>query len=125
MKIRYRIVEEISENRSWQAIGVIADWESDPPHIRLRGYLANGISAPIWRTIGERVDEQQLTLETYHLAFTGFDQYYRLLPEIHELEADSAAEIRRIIREKYVWVAQPITSEPTDSESARSEVVFA
>lgn len=124
MKIRYRIVEEISENRTWHPIGVIADWESDPPHMRLRGSLANGVSTPIWRTIGERVHENQLTLETYHQAFAGFNQYYRLLPEIHELEAESAAEIRRSIREKYVWVARNSAIE-TETPKIVPETVFA
>lgn len=125
MKIRYRIVQERNSELGWETIGVIAHWPSMPFHLQLNGMIQHTVSAPIWRAIGERVDEQQLTLETYHLAFTGFEQYYRLLPEIHELEADSAADIRRTIREKYVWVAEPVTEEPGDSESERSEVVFA
>jgi hypothetical protein len=103
MRIKYRIVEEITPAGQWDPVGVVAWWEADPPHMQLRSILAHTVSRPIWRAIGERVDERHLTLETFHQALDEYARYYRILPEIYELEAESAAEIRREIREKYVF----------------------
>jgi hypothetical protein len=103
MKVNYRIVEEITPENTWETVGVIVHWASDPPHMQLRGLIAHTVSRPIWRAIGERVEQQQLTLENYHLALGEYKKYYRLLPEIHQLEAPTAAEIRRQLREQYVF----------------------
>jgi hypothetical protein len=103
VKIRYRIVEEITPEGDWDTVGVIAHWESDPPHLQLRGMMAHTVSRSIWGAIQERVEEQNLTLETYHLALGEYERDYRILPDVSELEAETAAEIRRTIREKYVF----------------------
>jgi hypothetical protein len=47
MRVRYRIVEEITPDGEWDTVGVIAWWESDPPHMQLRGMLAHTVSRPI------------------------------------------------------------------------------
>lgn len=111
MKVRYRILQEITPEGKWEIVGAIVDWEADPPHLRLRGIAQHTISGPIWRKIMERVDEHHLTLETYHHAFDEYDRYYRLQPEIHLLEGESAAEIRQVLREKYVYgpLAEAVT----------------
>jgi hypothetical protein len=106
MRVSYRILQEITPNGDWETIGVITDWESEPPHLRLSGIVQHTVSTAIWRQILERVDEQQLSLATYHEALGEFERYYRLLPEIHELEAGSADEIRRQLRNQYVYGQQ-------------------
>jgi len=103
MKVQYRILQEITPEDKWEIIGAIVNWESDPPHLRLRGCVQHTVSRAIWRRILERVDDRQLTLETYHEAFGEFERYYRLLPEIHTLERETADEIRQFLREKYVY----------------------
>lgn len=113
MRVRYRVVEEITPDGQWDTVGVIAWWESDPPHMQLRGMLAHTVSRPIWRAIGEHADKHRLTLETFHEALGEYARYYRILPEIYQLEAETAAEMRRQIREKYVFkdelpAAQPV-----------------
>jgi len=107
LKIRYRIVQEITAEGDWDTVGVIADWEAAPAQLRLNGIIAHTVSTPIWRIIGERVDERQLTLETYHQALGEYERYYRILPEIHTFAAETAAEIRRQMREKYVFKMEP------------------
>jgi hypothetical protein len=102
-RIKYRIVKEITPNGQWDPVGVVALWESDPPHMQLRSMLAHTVSRPIWRAIGERVDERRLTLETFHLALGEYERYYHILPEIWDLEAETAAELRRAIRERFVF----------------------
>ncbi len=106
MKVRYRIVEEITPDGDWDIVGVIVHWESDPPHMQLRGLISHTVSRPIWHAIGKRVDEYQLTLETYHRALEEYERYYRNLPEIYALEAPTAADLRRILREKYVFTPE-------------------
>lgn len=103
MKVRYRILQEITPEGTWEIVGAIVDWEADPPQLRLRGIAQHTISGPIWRKIMERVDEDHLTLETYHDAFGEYDRYYRLLPEIHSVERETAAEIRQFLRDTYVY----------------------
>ena len=103
MKVRYRILQEITPDGAWEIVGTIVDWEADPPHLRLRGIAQHTISGPIWRKIMERVDENQLTLENYHDAFGEYARYYQLLPEIHRLERETAAEIRQFLRDAYVY----------------------
>ena len=115
MKVRYRIVQEITPQGDWETIGVITDWESAPPHLRLNGIVTHTVSRPIWGTIMERVEEQHLTLENYHEAIGEYARYYRLLPEIHEIEADTAVEIRKRLRNQYVYgnllpAAEPIAA---------------
>lgn len=103
MKVHYRILQEITPEGVWETVGAIVDWTMDPPQIRLRGVAQHTINGPIWRTIMTRVDELKLTLETYHEAFGEYKKYYRLLPEIHTIERETAAEIRQYLREKYVY----------------------
>ncbi|MFZ4656455.1 MAG: hypothetical protein ACOYNY_05570 [Caldilineaceae bacterium] len=103
MRVRYRILQEITPEGTWETIGAITDWESDPPHLRLRGIVQHTVSTAIWRKILTRVDECRLTLENYHEAFGDYERYYRLFPEIHCIEGESAAEIRHSLREKYVY----------------------
>lgn len=112
MRIKYRIVEEITPDGEWDIVGVIAWWESDPPHMQLRGMLAHTVSRPIWRAIGEYVDKHALTLETFHEALGEYTRYYRILSEIYQLEAETAAEIRRQIREKYVFTYEMPAAQP-------------
>lgn len=111
MKIRYRIVQEITPEGDWDTVGIISDWENAPAHLRLNGIIAHTVSRPIWQTIGERVDEQQLTLETYHQALGEYERYYRILPEIYTFEAASAAEIRRQMRVKYVFKTESVLAQ--------------
>jgi hypothetical protein len=103
MKVRYRIVEERTREGDWEIVGAITLWESDPPHLQLRGIMQHTISRSIWRIIHERVTENNLTLENFHEALGEFERDYHLCPEIHCLEGESAAEIRHILREKYVY----------------------
>ena len=104
MKARYRIVEEVTQNGEWETVGVIALWLSDRPHLQLRAMLAHTVSRSIWKTIQQRVAERGLTLETYHNALEEYSGYYRIQPEIHEIEAQTANEIRRYFREKYIFL---------------------
>ena len=101
MRVRYRILQEVTPDGVWETIGAITDWESDPPHLRLRGIVQHTVSTAIWRKILTRVDERNLTLENYHEAFGEYERYYRLLPEIYPIEGETAAEIRQVLREKY------------------------
>ena len=103
MKVHYRILQAITPEGAWEIVGAIVDWTTGPPHLRLRGVAQHTISGPIWRVIMKRVDEDQLTLETYHEAFGEYTQYYRLLPEIHTIERETAAEIRQYLRDTYVY----------------------
>lgn len=103
MKVHYRIVEERTRSGGWEVVGAITRWESDPPHMQLRSIMQHTVSRSIWRTIQERVKEYGLTLENFHEALGKFDQDYRLLPEIHTVEGKSAAELRQVLREKYVY----------------------
>ena len=103
MRVRYRILQEITPHGGWETIGAITDWEADPPHLRLRGSVQHTISRAIWGKILPRVNEYQLTLETYHEAFGEYERYYRLLPEIYLIEGETAAEIRQFLRDKYVY----------------------
>lgn len=50
-------------------------------------------------------------MATYHEAFGEFERYYRLLPEIHQVEGESAAEIRRL-RDQFMYGqrAQPVAA---------------
>ena len=61
------------------------------------------VSTAIWRKISERVRKNQLTLETYHEAMSEYQHNYRLLPEIHAIERETAAEIRQYLRDTYVY----------------------
>jgi hypothetical protein len=106
VKVKYRILQEITPDGEWETIGVITDWESEPAHLRLSGIVQHTVSTAIWRQILERVDERQLTLATYHEALGEFEQYYRLLSEIHQIEGERAAEIRRQLRAQYVYGKQ-------------------
>ncbi len=101
MKVSYRIVEEITPSGEWETVGVIVNWSEDPPHMQLRGVLQHTVSRPIWGKIRQRVKERNLTLETYHEAIQKYDVNYRILPKIHHLTADTAAEIRHQLRDKY------------------------
>lgn len=104
MKVRYRIVEEVTQNGEWETVGVIALWLSDTPHLQLRAILAHTVSRSIWKTIQQRVAERQLTLETYHKALEDYNGYYRIQPEIHDIKAQTPNEIRRYFREKYIFL---------------------
>ena len=70
--------------------------------MRLRGSLAT-VSPQLANNWS--VHENQLTLKRI-ISIRELCQCYRLLPEIHELEANRQPKIRRIIREKYVWVTR-------------------
>lgn len=110
VEVKYRIVEEITPEGAWETVGVIALWPNDPAHLALRGLLQQTVSRAIWAKIRQRAHDQNLRLETYHEALAGYEHNYRIQPEIHTIEAESAAEIRRQLREKYVFV-QPELSE--------------
>lgn len=103
MKVRYRVLQEISPEGVWETVGTIIDWEADPPHLRLRGVVQHTVGGPIWRKIMDCVEECHLTLETYHDAFGEYERYYRLLPEIHTIERETAAEIRQFLQDTYVY----------------------
>ncbi len=103
MKVYYRILQEITPEGQWETIGAITHWESAAPHLQLNGIVQHTVSTAMWRVILERVRKNQLTLETYHDAFGEYDRYYHLLPEVHLIEGESAAEIREVLREKYVY----------------------
>lgn len=108
MKVKYRVVEEVAPSGEWETVGVIALWLDDPPQMQLRGMLQHTVSRPIWGKIRQRVQERQLTLETYHEAIEEYSTDYRILPQIHSITADSAAEIRHRLREKYVFLQKPV-----------------
>jgi hypothetical protein len=103
MKVYYRILQEITPEGQWETIGTITRWESAPPHLQLSGIVQHTVSTAIWRVILERVRKNHLTLENYHEAFGDYERYYRLFPEIHCIEGESADEIRHSLREKYVY----------------------
>ncbi|MBV7326666.1 hypothetical protein KFU94_00100 [Chloroflexi bacterium TSY] len=111
MEVKYRIVEEITPEGEWEVVGVIALWLGDPPHLQLRGMLQHTVSRAIWNKIRQRVKENELTLETYHEALTGYEHNYRIQTDIHTLNAPTPADARRQIREKYIFVQ----SEPSES----------
>lgn len=83
MEVKYRIVEEITPEGEWEVVGVIALWLGDPPHLQLRGMLQHTVSRAIWNKIRQRVKENELTLETYHEALTGYEHNYRIQTDIH------------------------------------------
>lgn len=110
MEVKYRIVEEVTPKGKWEIAGVIALWSEDPPYMQLRSMLEHTVSRPIWGKIRQRVKEQGLTLETYHEALAGYESYYQIQPKIYTITADTAAEIRHILREKYIFLREPVTS---------------
>ncbi len=103
MKVSYRILQEITPEGEWETIGAIAHWESMPRHLQLSGIVQHTVSTAIWRKILERVRKNQLTLETYHEAMSEYKNSYRLLPEIHSIERETAAELRQYLRDTYVY----------------------
>ncbi len=103
MKVLYRVVEERNRHDVWEVVGVITFWESDPPHMQLRSSMQHTVSRSTWRKIQERAQEGKLTLETFHEAMHDFARDYRLLPEIHSIERETAAEIRQFLRDTYVY----------------------
>lgn len=103
MKVSYRILQEITPDGEWETLGAITHWESMPRHLQLSGIVQHTVSTAIWRKILERVRKNQLTLETYDEAIGEYQHNYRLLPEIHTIERETAAEIRQYLREKYVY----------------------
>ncbi|MBV7332304.1 hypothetical protein KFU94_29550 [Chloroflexi bacterium TSY] len=109
MKVKYRILQEIKQDGEWETVGAITYWESEPPHMRLQGSVQHTVSTAIWSIIMQRVKEQKLTLENYHTAFGEYAHNYRLLPEICIVEGESAAAIRKILRNKYVYSSTPET----------------
>ena len=110
MKVSYRIVEEVTPGGEWETVGVIALWHDDPPHMQLRGMLQHTVSRSIWGKIRQRVKERHLTLETYHEAIGEYNADYRILPEVHHITVDTAAEIRHWLREKYIFLQEPVAS---------------
>lgn len=110
MKVSYRIVEEVTPEGEWMTVGIIVLWPEEPAHMRLRGMLQHTVSRPIWKTIRQRAEERQLTLETYQEALEEYSRFYRILPEIHHITADTTAVIRRKLREKYIFLGQPTIS---------------
>lgn len=116
MKVSYRIVEEITPNGEWETVGVIIHWPDASPPMQLRGLLQHTVSRSIWRKIRQEVSEKQLNLETYHEALEKYNDCYQILPEIHQLQAQNEAEIRKLLREKYVFVNEKlaITKSGTD-----------
>jgi 3-dehydroquinate dehydratase len=104
MKVSYRIVEEVSPNGEWETVGVITLWSSDPPHLQLRAMLAHTVSRPIWKTIQQRVAEGQLTLQSYHEALEEYSHYYRIQPQIYDIEAQTANQIRHHFRQTYIFL---------------------
>lgn len=104
MKVRYRIVEEVTPNNEWRTVGVVAMWLSDAPHLQLRAMLAHTVSRSAWKTIQQRVKEHQVTLESYQEALEEYAHYYRIQPEIYEIEAQTSHEIRRYFRETYIFL---------------------
>lgn len=104
MKVRYRIVEEVTPNNEWETVGVVAKWLSDAPHLQLRAMLAHTVSRSVWKTIQRRVKERQMTLESYHEALEEYGPYYRIQPEIYDIQAQTSDEIRRYFRETYIFL---------------------
>lgn len=99
LRVFYRVLQEITPVEEWETIGVITHWESEPRHLQLSGVVQHTVSTAIWGKLLQRVKEQQLTLETYHEAIGEFQHNYRLLPEIHTIERETAAEIRQYLRD--------------------------
>lgn len=104
MKVSYKIVKEITPDGEWETVGVIIHWPDASPPMQLRGLLQHTVSRSIWREIRQEARNKQLNLETYHEALQKYKNCYQILPEIHQLQAQSEAEIRKILREKYVFV---------------------
>ncbi len=113
MKVSYRIVEEVTPDGEWETVGVITLWHDDPPHMQLRGMLQHTVSRFVWGEIQKRAKERQLTLDTYHEAIEEYNTLYRILPEIHQITADTAAEIRHRLREKYIFLPEVVASSST------------
>lgn len=109
MEVKYRVVEEVTPQGEWEVAGVIALWSESPPYMQLRSMLEHTVSRPIWGKIRQRVKERGLTLETYHEALEGYERYYRLQPEIRTIKANTAAEIRHRLREKYIFLRETVT----------------
>lgn len=103
MKVYYRILQEITADGEWETIGVITHWESAPRHLQLNGIVQHTVSTAIWREVLADVRKHHLTLETYDQALSKYSCYYRLLPEIHPVERETAAEIRQFLRDTYVY----------------------
>jgi hypothetical protein len=110
VKVSYRIVEEVTPRGTWETVGVITFWPEAPPHMQLRGMLQHTVSRSIWSKIRERVKERHLTLETYHEALEKNARSYRLQPETHLIVAETAAEIQRQLREKYIFLRETVAS---------------
>jgi hypothetical protein len=106
MKVKYRVLEERTAEGGWETVGVITNWESEPAHLSLSGIVQHTVSTSIWRVILQRAHERQLTLDTYHEAIGEYIEDYRLLPEIYTIEAETAQEIRRALREQYLYAQQ-------------------
>jgi hypothetical protein len=109
VEVKYRIVEEVTPKGDWEIAGIIALWSEDPAYMQLRSMLEHTVSRPIWGKIRQRVKERNLALETYHEALEEYERYYRIQPEIHTLTAGTAAEIRHTLREKYIFLREPVT----------------
>lgn len=103
MNVDYRILQELTSDNQWETIGVITHWESAPRHLQLSGIVQHTVSTAMWREILAYVRKHHLTLETYEQAFGEYARYYQLLPEIHRLERETAAEIRQFLRDAYVY----------------------
>ena len=110
MQVSYRVVQEITPAGEWETIGVIVFWSEASPHLQLRSLLQHTVSRPIWAAIQQRVAERQLTLETYHEALEEYSRFYHILPEIHHLTAANANAIRRQLREKFVFLSEPVSA---------------
>ena len=61
-----------------------------------KGYCREYLRAIDWNTLA-------FDLESHAEALADYDRFYRLLPEVHRLTADTAAEIRQQLREKYLF----------------------
>jgi hypothetical protein len=109
VEVKYRVVEEVTPKGDWEIAGVIALWPEEPSYMQLRSMLEHTVSRPIWGKIRQRVKEQCLTLETYHEALEDYERYYRIHPEIRTIRANTAAEIRHRLREKYIFLREPVT----------------
>ena len=109
MEVKYRVVEELTPKGDWEVAGVIALWPEEPPYMQLRSMLEHTVSRSIWGKIRQRVKERNLTLETYQEALEDYERYYRIQPKIHTITADTAAEIRHTLRERYVFLRESVT----------------
>ena len=116
MKVSYRVIEEVTPDGHWENVGVIAFWQSAPPHLQLRGMLQHTVSRPVWRTIRQRATQRKLTLERYHEALEEYDAYYRIQEKACYIEGGSSDEIRKRLREKYIFVNQE-SQEPLLSQN--------